>query len=80
MEQIIKVVVQFGFAGTTGVLLWMVYSLTQKLLSVLEDNNRVISKNTDTIRRMEITLTTETSLLQDTHDKIISRPCIASKE
>ena len=79
-DWIFKPIVQYGFAGLVPVLLAIIVWLIRRLLGVLEQNNKVIIGNTEAIS--DLTGMTRDLLLlsRSLHDKIISRPCIASKE
>jgi cell division protein FtsB len=77
---LLEPVVQYGFLGFSMALLGVIVWLIQKLLAVLDKNNRVIAANTEAIRSLgKVTddlLQTNRSL----YDKVITRPCIASLE
>ncbi len=73
---ILEPVVQYGFLGFSVVLLAVVIWLIQRLTSLLEASNRVISDNTQAIRllaqRSEDLLEVSRSL----HERVITRPCL----
>ncbi|HOD83625.1 MAG: hypothetical protein BWX88_05155 [Planctomycetes bacterium ADurb.Bin126] len=73
-------IVQYGFVGFAAVLLGIVVWLIQKLLAVLEANNRIIAANTEAIHDLTSMTADLLKLSRSLHDKIISRPCIAQKE
>ena len=73
-------IVQYGFLGFSAVLLGVVIWLIRKLLDVLEANNRIIAANTEAIKDLTTTTCDLLKLNRSLHDKIISRPCIASQE
>ena len=73
-------IVQYGFVGFAAVLLGIVVWLIQKLLAVLDANNRIIAANTEAIRDLTGMTADLLKLSRSLHDKIISRPCIAAKE
>ena len=73
-------IVQYGFVGFAAVLLGIVVWLIQKLLAVLDANNRIIAANTEAIRDLTGMTADLMKLSRSLHDKIISRPCIAAKE
>ena len=73
-------IVQYGFVGFAAALLGIVVWLIQKLLAVLEANNRIIAANTEAIRDLTGMTADLMKLSRSLHDKIISRPCIAAKE
>ncbi|HOD83746.1 MAG TPA: hypothetical protein PKG77_20185 [Phycisphaerae bacterium] len=73
-------IVQYGFVGFAAVLLGIVVWLIQKLLAVLDANNRIIAANTEAIRDLTGMTSDLLKLNRSLHDKIISRPCIAAKE
>ena len=72
--------VQYGFAGFAAALLGLVIWLIRKLVDVLEANNKIIAANTEAIRDLTSTTSDLLKLNRSLHDKIISRPCIASQE
>ncbi len=73
-------IVQYGFLGFSAVLLGLVIWLIQKLLGVLDANNRIISANTEAVRDLAAMSADLLKLNRSLHDKIISRPCIARRE
>jgi hypothetical protein len=73
-------VVQYGFLGFSAVLLGVVIWLIRQLLDVLRQTNRVVASNTEAIRNLTGVTLDLLKLDRSLHDKIISRPCIASKE
>jgi hypothetical protein len=73
-------VVQYGFLGFSAVLLGVVIWLIRQLLDVLRQTNRVVASNTEAIRNLTGMTLDLLKLDRSLHDKIISRPCIASKE
>ncbi len=79
-EWLVEPVVQYGFLGFSAVLLGVVIWLIQKLLGVLEANNRVIASNTEAVRHLTEMTSDLLKLNRSLHDKIISRPCVAKEE
>ena len=79
-EFITQPIVQYGFLGFSAVLLGVVIWLIQKLLGVLDANNRIITANTEAIRDLTSMTGDLLKINRSLHDKIISRPCIAAKE
>ena len=79
-EFITQPIVQYGFLGFSAVLLGVVIWLIQKLLGVLDANNRIIAANTEAIRDLTSMTADLLKINRSLHDKIISRPCIAAKE
>lgn len=80
-------IIQFGFAGFSVVLLGIIIWLIRMLVQLIRDVQKVILGNTEALNALHahenenIKITQQTlSLLRDTHDKIISRPCIAKEE
>jgi len=81
MDSIItQPVVQYGFLGFSAVLLGIVVWLIKRLLRVLEDNSRIIAASTEASKEQTRMIADLLRLNRSLHDKIISRPCIASKE
>ena len=79
-EWIMTPLTQYGFVGFSAVLLGLVIWLIKKLLLVLERNSEVIARNTEAIRDLTSQTCDLLKLNRSLHDKIISRPCIASQE
>lgn len=79
-DWMIRPVIDYGFAGFAAVLLGVVIWLIKKLLAVLEANNKIIAANTEAIRDLTSTTSDLLKLNRSLHDKIISRPCIATQE
>ena len=79
-EWMVAPIVQYGFLGFSAVLLGVVIWLIKKLLGVLERNSEVIARNTEAIRDLTSMTCDLLKLNRSLHDKIISRPCIASQE
>ena len=80
VEPAMRYVLQYGFLGFSVVLLGVVIWLIRKLLEVLEANNKIIAANTEAIKDLTSTTCEVLRLNRSLHDKVISRPCIASKE
>jgi hypothetical protein len=83
----IEWVADYGFAGFSLILLGVIVWLVKKILGVIEHNNTVIASNTKAMQMLlhEISnLRTEFSKHEETlsqlRDKVISRPCIATRE
>ena len=72
--------IKYGFLGFSAVLLGLVIWLIKKLLLVLERNSEVIARNTEAVRDLTSQTCDLLKLNRSLHDKVISRPCIASKE
>ena len=79
-ELVTQPIVQYGFLGFSAVLLGVVIWLIQKLLGVLEANNRIIAANTEAINDLSAMTRDLLKINRSLHDKIISRPCIAKGE
>ena len=79
-EWVMRPIIEYGFLGFSAVLLGVVIWLIKKLLLVLERNSEVIARNTEAIRDLTSQSCDLLKLNRSLHDKIISRPCIASKE
>lgn len=69
-------IVQYGFAGFSGVLLVILVWLVKRLLGILEKTNQIIGDNTQAIRNVDKRTGEELRLLRDINDKLLSRPCI----
>ena len=78
--KLIEPIVQYGFLGFSGVLLAVVVWLIQRLLALLDANNRVIASNTEAIRELSAMTGDLLHIHPSLHDKIITRPCIAARE
>jgi len=75
-ESILSPIMQFGFAGFSGVLLVILVWLINKLLGVLERNNQIISDNTNAINTLITNEQQNATTLADLRDKVLQRPCI----
>ena len=73
-------IIQYGFAGFCAVLLGIVVWLIKRLLTVLDETNKIIMKNTDAIAELNSATVDLLLLNRKVHDKLISRPCIAKGE
>jgi hypothetical protein len=78
--KLIEPIVQYGFLGFSGVLLAVVVWLIQRLLALLDANNRVIAANTEAIRELSAMTGDLLHINRSLHDRIITRPCIATHE
>jgi len=76
----IEPLVQYGFVGMSALLLGIVVWLIRRLLSVLDQTNKVISANTEAIHEITTMTRDLLRLNRDLHNKVISRPCIAKRE
>ncbi len=73
-------ILQYGFAGMCAVLLVIIVWLIWNLMKLLEKTNQVINANTQAICQVDKHSVEALKLLRETHDKLISRPCIAREE
>lgn len=75
-------VIQWGFAGfcliLTGIIIWLI----KQLLKVMGENNKVITKNTETIRDTNTAITAvinqnneQTVTIRQLREDLMSRPC-----
>ena len=72
--------IQYGFAGFSGVLLVIIVWLIRRLLDVLRENNKVIIGNTSAISEVRKLTEEELKLLRTINDRLLMRPCIAKGE
>ena len=79
-DWVLAPLVQYGFIGLSAVLLALVFWLIRKLLAVLESANAIIAANTKAISDLSNMTSDLLKLNRSLHDKLISRPCIASRE
>jgi hypothetical protein len=70
-------VIQYGFAGTTMVLIGVIVWIVNKLISVLERTNTVIESNTLAIREVGDRIADLLLLTRGNRELLLSRPCIA---
>lgn len=73
-------IIQYGFAGLSIILLAFLAWLVKRLLSVLEKTTNVIAENSNVIAALKQETDESKKMLNNIYDKLISRPCIASKE
>ena len=71
--------IKYGFLGFSAVLLGVVIWLIKRLLIVITAMNTVVSENTAAMKLLTATVSDLMILSRSLHDKIISRPCIASR-
>ena len=74
-----KMIMQYGFAGFSVVLLSMLFWLTRILISLLKENTRIIGENTSTIARLGDTTNELKGLMGEIKDELLSRPCLMKK-
>ncbi|NLX60486.1 MAG: hypothetical protein GXY74_15530 [Phycisphaerae bacterium] len=79
-ELIIAPVVRYGFLGLSAVLLVIIVWLIRKLLQALEANQQIVAENTSAIDNMTRTTGELMKLTRSVHQKLLARPCIASRE
>jgi len=72
---ILAPVIQYGFAGMSGILLVIIVWLIRRLLDVLRENNKIIAENTAAIRDVHKTTGEALRLTRSVHEKMLSRPC-----
>ena len=77
---IMQPIVQYGFLGFSAVLLGIVVWLITRLLRVLEGTSPITAASTEASKEQTRMIADLLNLNRSLHDKIISRPCIASKE
>ena len=77
---ILEPVVQYGFLGFAVVLLGVVIWLIQKLLTVLDQTNRVIAANTEAIEDLANVTEELVRANRSLHEKVITRPCMVAQE
>lgn len=73
-------IIQYGFAGFCIVLIFIIVWLINRLLTVLEKTNEVISRNTETIARVLTSSADMMKILRSTHDRLLSRPCLKERD
>jgi hypothetical protein len=68
--------IQLGFAGfaclLTGIIVWLV----RRLIDVINQNNAVISGNTEAIRRLRDVNDDQKALMEEIRDQLFQRPCL----
>lgn len=79
-ELILSPMVQYGFLGFSGVLLIIIVWLISNLLKLLKDSNDVISSHNNLIALLNSSISEMTDSNRVLHNKILSRPCIHTKE
>lgn len=65
-------VVQYGFVGTTAVLLIILVWMIWKLLDLLKDNQKVIQKNAEAITQCMGEMIAVGKQMKDEHDKLFA--------
>jgi len=74
---IMNPIIQYGFAGLCVVLLAILVWLVRELLSVMRENNAVISANNQAIVAVQATAKATFDVSIECKDKLVERPCIA---
>lgn len=74
-----KLILQYGFAGFSVVLLSMLFWLMRILVKLLEKNTAVISENTSTIAKVGETTGELKGLMIEIKDELLTRPCLMKK-
>lgn len=69
--------VQWGFAGFSGVLIAVIVWLIGRLLDVIRENNKIIAEHTEIMRELGRTNREQFEIQVSIKDKLLSRPCIA---
>ncbi len=77
---ILEPVVQYGFLGFAVVLLGVVIWLIQKLLTVLDQTNKVIAANTEAIEDLATVTEDLVQANRSLHERVITRPCMVAQE
>jgi hypothetical protein len=70
-------IIQWGFAGLSGILLGILVWLIRELLGVLKETNMVIATNTHTIQEVERSSMMVKDVVDAMKDEMNKRPCIA---
>lgn len=75
-----EMVVQYGFAGFSIVLLGVLIWLLRKFIELQKQTIDALNENTDVTRGAKQKILTIEKTTFDIRDKLQSRPCIAKKE
>lgn len=71
--------IQLGFAGFSVLLLGFIIWLTKQLIALLKSTGEIIAANTQATGKLNDTASKSEELMQDLHDKLLSRPCMKDK-
>jgi hypothetical protein len=71
--QIMGPVIQYGFAGFSVILLAILIWLIRELLSILKENNIVITKNTEAINTVAKVSTESFAIMIQIKDELLRR-------
>lgn len=74
---IMSPIMQWGFAGFSGILLSILVWLIRELLKVLKENNRIIASNTEAINRVGGSADSTLQTVSKLKDELYRRPCVA---
>jgi hypothetical protein len=74
-----KMVMQYGFAGFSVILLSMLFWLIRILITLLKENTKIIGENTATIAKVGETTGELKGLMIEVKDELLSRPCLMKK-
>lgn len=72
--------IQWGFAGFAFTLLGIVVWLIRVLIGVLQENNRVIGRNTEVMAKANEQAAETFKLLIGIKDQLLQRPCLMEKK
>jgi len=85
--QIVKPIVEWGFAGIAavqlGIIVWLIRRLLDmiaRLNGLIERNTLVVERNTKAIKDGEGLQRDHIKLTRSINDRLLSRPCIATRE
>jgi len=76
---IMSPIMQWGFAGFSGILLSILVWLIRELLKVLKENNRIIASNTEAINRVGGSADETFRVVDGLKNELYRRPCIAGR-
>jgi len=80
MDPIFAPYIQMGFAGFACMLTAIIVWLVRRLIDVINQNNAVISGNTDAIRQLREVNDDQKVLMQEIRDQLFQRPCLLQEE
>jgi hypothetical protein len=76
VSAVMSPIVQYGFAGMSGVLLCIIVWQFKVLIGLLKENHAVITANTDTIRAVNERTREQSEMLHELQRSLDQRPCL----
>ena len=80
ISESMSMIIQYGFAGMSIILLFVIIWLIRELITLLKANQVIISENSKIMHTMDDHIKTQIEQNKNLNEKLLSRPCIAKGE